>query len=109
MSEPFDRAVIYKLALSRPEETEPGIFPTAIIFPAPDDLESMTAPAIYARGWQIIERGLRNLSPRSVYTVVSPVGTPEPIDIGGGFEDFHPEFEEAGWRVFINWEPAIDR
>ncbi|WAC19058.1 hypothetical protein OVA24_17665 [Luteolibacter sp. SL250] len=98
-------AIRYEAIVVLKGKTEPSAIPSILVI-RPDDLSPERPEAeLLTHGFDLGVEAIRLLDRDSEYQSITPVGIPEPMDLDGSYEDFDPDLEKDGWRVFIEWEP----
>lgn len=92
----------YEASITREGENEPSAAPSIVVI-RPDTLPLEPEASLLAHGFAVAEKAIRSLDHTIPYTDISAIGTPEPVEIDESFDDYHPDYEESGWRAFIEW------
>jgi len=98
-------AIRYEAILTLKGEAEPSATPSILVI-RPDNLSAEIPEAeLITHGFELGIEAIRNHDPSAEYEIIAPLSAPEPMDVDESYDDFEPDLESDGWRVFIEWEP----
>lgn len=108
MPDPAPFALSYEIAVARGAKTEAEHFPTVLVMPpAGESFVEPSAEAL-AHGFELCVAAVRSLDPETAHMAITPNGQPQPVPLDELRTRRAPDFEEAGWRVWIEWNAAAD-